>query len=62
MWWGDRVNLEVKVASSFVHQDESHEELMKRLEYSTKMMTVQGRAADVHHNRIGGGGVTAPGT
>jgi hypothetical protein len=36
MWWGDRVNLEVKVASSFVRTDESHEELMKRLEQQHK--------------------------
>jgi PAS domain S-box-containing protein len=32
MWWGDRVNLEVKVASSLVRQDESPEELVARLE------------------------------
>ena len=36
MWWGDRVNLEVKVANSFVRPDESHEELMTRLEQEHK--------------------------
>jgi GGDEF domain-containing protein len=36
MWWGDRVSLEVKVASSFVRPDESHEELMARLDQQHK--------------------------
>jgi PAS domain S-box-containing protein len=32
MWWGDCVNLEVRVASLFVRHEESPEELMARLE------------------------------
>lgn len=32
MWWGDRVNLEVKVCSTFARTQQSMEELMARLE------------------------------
>lgn len=32
MWWGDRVNLEVSVKTTFVHEEDSIEQVMKKLE------------------------------
>jgi hypothetical protein len=36
MWWGDRIRLDVNVASSFVRGEESIEQLMRRLERQSR--------------------------